>query len=59
MSNKHLKLEPHYPMGRRNWWWYETRAGMEILYGAEGQAVKYMLIPWSSVRAALKRKDKP
>ncbi len=58
MANKHLQLNPHRIMKNKkvveHKWWYEDIEGMFIyLGGKEGFTIK-----WSSIRAALKRKDK-
>lgn len=57
MADVHLQLDPHEPKGGVDWWWYETSAGMFIFHSAPGKSTKSLLIPWQSVRAALRRKD--
>lgn len=64
MANKHLKRDAHRLAGRTNWWWYEEPMGIFVLHeaapGAPGMAVRpaSITIPWSALRAALRRKDK-
>lgn len=56
MSQKHLSLKPH--SVNHNTWWYEENGGIDIYTTAvNGEQVK-LRIPWVSLRAALKRKDK-
>ena len=56
MSKEHLKLEPHniHPGA----WWYETNGGIEVCIEPR-PATQIVYIPWVSLRAALKRKDRP
>lgn len=60
MSKKHLKLEPHDAKGLHKGysvWWYEVNAGININWN-NGKTYGNYTIPWESIRAALKRKDK-
>lgn len=61
MANEHLQLKPHMTPDM-NVWWYEEPAGIvlvradsSILPGISNHST---LIRWSSIRAALRRKDK-
>ena len=61
MSAKHLKLKPHNISNEL--WWYEANAGIEVVARFEDKPtgvviVRIHVIPWRSIRAALKRKDK-
>jgi len=59
MANKHLQLAPH-ETSNPNLWWYEEPAGIVIVHGGPGHGPKSEpVIPWRSIRAALRRKDKP
>jgi len=56
--NDDLELKPHNinPI----WWWYEESGGICVVHGVGGNASENMVnIPWRSIRAALRRKDKP
>ena len=64
MANKHLKRKPQHASDVERWWWYEDTHGVDIVvtqaaleHGANGTAI--LTIPWRSIRAALRRKDKP
>ncbi len=61
MANKHLNQVPHdCNIGPREaWWWYELPGGIQIYHRGKDHEVKHMLIPWASLRGALRRKDKP
>lgn len=61
MSKKHLSRKPH--SISNDHWWYEENAGMNVVVSCtdnHGNYVetKQILIRWSGIRAALKRKDK-
>ncbi|MFA5056529.1 MAG: hypothetical protein WC485_00310 [Opitutaceae bacterium] len=56
MSNKHLQLKPH-RFKNRDGWWYEEPEGIMVVVYESGQHT-IARIRWSSLRAALKRKDK-
>ena len=63
MSKKHLSLKPKaarvkYPEIAEAWW-YEENGGIDIHIDPR-QANRHisLFIPWASIRAALKRKDK-
>lgn len=65
MSDKDLQLAPH--TGHNSlghWWWYEEPGGIGIhserlIQGFPSNSNRVAFIPWRSIRAALKRKDKP
>jgi len=64
VANKHLKRDAHHPGGLTNWWWYEEPRGMFVIHqqtDAQGNTMQpaSVVIPWSALRAALRRKDKP
>ena len=60
MSSKHLKPNPH--LVNEHFWWFEETRGIcvctENFSNGEGRKVDVNYIPWNSIRAALKRKDK-
>lgn len=61
MSNDHLLLSPHDV--EEDCWWYEEPAGINIIVEhrtVTGQycKTKQYTIRWTSLRAALKRKDR-
>ncbi len=58
MSDKDLKKDPHHPKDERDWWWYEERRGISIAVEPSADTgTRVFDIPWSSIRAALRRKD--
>ena len=61
MADKHLSGKPHgtHP----HFWWYEERAGLLMVVESRDNEGNYIRtecykIPWSALRAALKRKDR-
>lgn len=56
MSKHHLQLKPHNVT--KDFWWYEDVPGISICFGDQISGVINRKIRWSSLRAALKRKDK-
>ena len=56
MSKKHLSRHPHDIDTRA--WWYEENHGIEIIVESLNEKMRHLKIPWVSVRAALKRKDR-
>ena len=59
MSKSDLKLTPHRPAGRDDVWWYEENDGIYVVMeGKDGAIANTTKIKWSSLRAALARKDK-
>lgn len=54
MSDKDLLRTSHAIRGTTMVWWYEEEKGICVV-GMVGQTV---VIPWRSIRGALKRKDK-
>ena len=61
MSNKDLNRSPKFASD--NVWWYEETSGIEIHIDHKYEdGIKFshqvITIPWRSIRAALKRKDK-
>ncbi len=58
MANKDLQKERHNinPF----WWWYEMRSGIKIYHKNPDSIIgkESPVIPWRSIRAALKRKDR-
>ena len=58
MANKDLLLKPHQVKDAvRDTWWYEENYGFHIFI-ADSKELIEIKIPWNSIRAALKRKDK-
>jgi len=58
LANKDLRLAPHrIKDDLRDVWWYEVPSGFRI-FTVETTGVIEIKIPWKSIRAALKRKDK-
>lgn len=63
MANKDLQSEPHNAKDKSNWWWYEEPAGIYIQHKVTDEDGNYSrhsstLIKWTSIRAALRRKDR-
>jgi len=62
MSNKDLRLSPQHAVKWSGIWWYETPKGLEFQIEIAVATIKegqvHFEIPWSRLRAALKRKDK-
>jgi hypothetical protein len=59
MANKDLSRNPHNMS--HDFWWYEENYGISIIYQIttfKGIEQRERRIPWRSLRAALKRKDK-
>ena len=56
MSEKDLQKEPHNINPHS--WWYEENYGVTIVVEPV-TTTRQIKIPWRSIRAALKRKDKP
>jgi len=54
MSAKDLKRSPHLVDDRA--WWYEDIRGIVVV--VESSKTRLLTLPWRSLRAALKRKDK-
>lgn len=62
MAKEHLSLKPHHPTKRGDVWWYEDNDGIFILMENPSKkthgVVNTCKIKWSSLRAALARKDR-
>ena len=63
MSDKDLTTKPHNTTDD-SCWWYDDPGGINIVKRIEDENGDYVrvdqvTIPWRSIRAALKRKDKP
>ena len=62
MSEQHLSRNPHHPQKRGDVWWYEENDGIAVVMESPnangGMVVNTCKIKWSSLRAALARKDK-
>ena len=60
MSDKDLRFHPH--IVNQHFWWYEEKRGICICTEAHDykgeKGVELNYIPWNSIRATLKRKDK-
>ena len=59
MANKHLQCQPHRTTDK-NIWWYEEPVGI-LLVRSDSLPTghqPHVLIRWSSIRAALRRKDR-
>ena len=54
--NAHLKLSPH-SIGE-DWWWYEERKGICIVYDNGTANIQMASIPWAHLRDAIARKDR-
>lgn len=57
MSERHLSPRPHRVLKDKEMWWYEEKGGI-YLYCATLDKTRRGIIPWRSVRLALKRLDK-
>jgi len=58
MANKDLLLTPQKIKGGKDeFWWYEEAKGISVIVPCKGET-KMVLIPWSRIRASLKRKDR-
>ena len=64
MAKEHLKRKAHHPQGRDDVWWYEENDGIYVVMekagdrpGYTGPVANTCKIKWSSLRAALARKD--
>jgi len=60
MAKKHLKADAHFV--RQGCWWYEENGGVSVIVEHSDKndvfiKTEHYKIPWSSIRAALKRKD--
>ncbi len=59
MSKQHLQLKPHHHKGDETWWWYEDSTGIDIVVEDKiSGRVRFVTIPWRSIKAALRRLDK-
>ena len=56
MTKKDLQLKPHSVTS--DFWWYEENQGISICIRLSSTDTITRNIPWCSLRAALKRKDK-
>lgn len=56
MAKKHLDRSPHNISD--NLWWYEENGGICLCIKISSTKTRTEHIRWSSLRAALKRKDK-
>ena len=58
MAQKDLKNTPH--VVNENWWWYEENGGLIVCHypSTTDLGTCRVEIPWRSIRAALKRKDR-
>jgi hypothetical protein len=59
VSDKDLKLTPTEYKFQKDVWWYEEPDGIHIFDARSGGDPRKSRILWRSIRAALKRKDKP
>lgn len=60
MARKHLQIKPHTSKHHSWAWWYEDFAGiMVVMDKAQHPTLPVFTIPWTAIRAALKRKDRP
>jgi len=57
MADKHLKLDAHIIRGNKHIWWYEEPKGISIVTDCHYEAIDTVYVPWSAIRAALRRKD--
>lgn len=55
MALKHLSGNPHKVTD--DFWWYEENGGITLCVRADQKTLLFD-IPWSAIRAALKRKDR-
>ncbi len=62
MSVMDLQLNPHKIRGTTSAWWYEEENGITVVqeYYKDHELVKVLhtVIPWRSIRSALKRLEK-
>ena len=58
MSEKHLRWNPYKIEGRNDVWWYEAVDGICLVIEPQPKT-EQITIPWSEIRKALARKDKP
>lgn len=59
MADKHLERRPHHQRGEQDWWWYEEPQGIAVVVkGTSSACTRVVDIPWRSLRAALRRKDR-
>jgi len=59
MTNKDLKNSAHKHKGQDSFWWYETSKGIEVYFHVPGlPLIPHATIPWASIKAAVRRKDK-
>jgi hypothetical protein len=56
MSNEDLQRKPHNDKSGQMWW-YEEPAGMTFVVWPSRDTREFV-IPWRSIRAALRRKEK-
>ena len=61
MSNKDLLRTSHAIRDDKDAWWYEEEKGICLVVSdpSKDRNTFQFTIPWRSLRAALKRKDKP
>ncbi len=57
MSDNDLSRHPHSIRGRKDAWWYEEAAGINVVVERQSNTTQVM-IPWRSIRYALARKAK-
>lgn len=63
MSRKHLRRDPQHVAKDQTWWYYEEPAGLTVVveprapFGEKSATTRMVILPWSRIRAALKRKD--
>lgn len=61
MGNKNLLTRAH--TIDWHWWWFETEGGISVSHriaiSKNRGVMTNVIIPWRSIRAALKRKEKP
>lgn len=64
MSKQDLLRTPHHPQKRDDVWWYEENDGIYVVMESahpttvKGHVANTCHIKWSSLRAALRRRDK-
>lgn len=64
MSDQHLKRTPHNIAHDQDVWWYEEPAGICVVQKYRDNTgvlhgTRSVVIPWRSLRAAMKRKAQP
>ncbi len=62
LSNSQHNMRYHMPPEGAVWWWYDDPAGLRVYHQAYDEdgvwvSTESAVIPWVSIRAALRRKE--